>query len=306
MPSISVIMPNYNHSKYLSESLDAILNQSHKPKEVVVVDDASTDESCAVVEAYQKKHPNLLLIRMEKNSGGPTLPCFEGLKHVSGDYLALCAADDMILPGFFEEAMKIVAGRPDVAICCGNLSVFSDGVKPYRFRLQEYLRISEPKIFSPDQLAKTCYRTSFQIATQASIYRKDALIEAGFFDIELEGYSDFYLNYQIGFKYPVAYVPQPWATFRERPTSYGQNVHWKKRVHLFLKFLSKIEDEPKEVQKRWRRSGLFAHIGPMVASTLAGNPKYWHYFPFYFPKWLIKHSKGWFQSKIRKLSGKSG
>lgn len=306
-PTLSVILVNYNHAQYLTESISAILDQSWKPKEIIFVDDASTDNSCEIVKSFQNHHPEIKLIRREKNSGGPILPLKDGLEVAIGDYLALCAADDMILPGFFQEAMEFLSAHSELGICCGDLAVFHDGPKPYKFDRQRYLTVSEPKVFAPKELAKICRTTPFQIASQASIYRKEAVLRFGGYKPNLHGYSDFFLNYQIGFSYPIAYLPRLWATFRKSPLSYGQNVNWKARYELVGKFLNEIRNEPKPVQKLWRKSCLLAHAGPAIGSYLISHPIYWMYFPYYFPKWLFKKICGYtrrinyIRSKIRKV-----
>ena len=293
LPTVSVVMANYNHAKYLPEALEAFLSQTYPAHEVIVVDDASTDESCAIVEEFQKKHPNLLLMRREKNSGGPMVPFWDGLNRATGTYMTFSASDDRVEPWFLEEALKFVSDHPEVAICCGDLSIFSDGPRPYQFRRERYLRIESPRIFTPDELSSTCLKTTFQIATQASIYKVEIARELGAHDPELKGFSDYYLNYQMGFRYPIAYVPRPWATYREIKSSFGLNVSWKERYRLCRKFLKKWESEPEMSKKRWRKSGILRHVGTAMTPCLVAHPKYWSFIPFHYPKWLRRHAYDW-------------
>ena len=55
-PTLSVIMGNYNHAHYLVESIPAILNQSFRPKEFIIIDDASTDNSVEIIEGFAKSY----------------------------------------------------------------------------------------------------------------------------------------------------------------------------------------------------------------------------------------------------------
>src|ERR1044071_8971404 len=98
---LSVLMPNFNHGRFLPEALDAILGQSYQPFEVIVIDDASTDNSVEILERFAARHSCIRLVRNEQNMG-----VMHNVNHLlnlaSGDYLLFAAADDVILPGFFE------------------------------------------------------------------------------------------------------------------------------------------------------------------------------------------------------------
>jgi glycosyltransferase involved in cell wall biosynthesis len=66
---ISVLITNYNHAHFLTECLDAVFSQSARPKEVIVIDDASTDHSIELIQNYQKKHSELILLQNPTNQG---------------------------------------------------------------------------------------------------------------------------------------------------------------------------------------------------------------------------------------------
>lgn len=97
-PEISVIIPMYNTEKYIGACLESILNQTFQNFEVIVVDDCSTDNSCAVVESYIPKFSERLkLIKMKNNSGSPAAPSNKGLKFSRGKYIYFMDNDDLLL-----------------------------------------------------------------------------------------------------------------------------------------------------------------------------------------------------------------
>ncbi|MBR5913701.1 MAG: glycosyltransferase family 2 protein [Selenomonadaceae bacterium] len=117
IPAISIIIPMYNTEKYIGECLDSILAQTFDDYEVIVVDDCSTDNSCALVESYLPKFnqyvkgrvDKLQLIRSEKNSGGcPGIPTNIGIRISNGEYIMFIDSDDMITPTALEELYQIV------------------------------------------------------------------------------------------------------------------------------------------------------------------------------------------------------
>ncbi len=86
--------------------MQSVLSQTYKNYELIVVDDKSTDESPAIIEKFQKQHPEITFIRLEKNEG--ICKAFNtGFKICSGDFIIDLAADDILLPERLERGVKI-------------------------------------------------------------------------------------------------------------------------------------------------------------------------------------------------------
>ena len=114
-PTLSVIMGNYNHAHYLVESIPAILNQSFRPKEFIIIDDASTDNSVEVIEAFAKKDPVVRFYKNDINLGNaPTY--IKALEKVTGDYFLVAAADDLVFPGLFEKSIEMLEKHPQAGL----------------------------------------------------------------------------------------------------------------------------------------------------------------------------------------------
>lgn len=100
-PTISVIIPAYNAEKYIEETIMSALNQTYKPLEIIVIDDCSTDATCAVVERLAEKHSTIRLIKNEKNLG-VAMTRNRGIEEFKGDYVAFLDADDVWYGGKIE------------------------------------------------------------------------------------------------------------------------------------------------------------------------------------------------------------
>src|SRR4051812_26695488 len=98
-PTISVIVPSYNGSAFIAEAIRSTFEQTLLPVEILVVDDASTDNTPDLVEALAKGAPvPVRLIRLTKNCGGPAQPMNLGMAEARGDYAAILDQDDVFLP----------------------------------------------------------------------------------------------------------------------------------------------------------------------------------------------------------------
>jgi len=128
-PAVSVVIPLYNAEKYIGECLNSILNQTFQNFEVIVVDDCSTDSSCAIVESYAEKFGGrLILAHMEKNSGGCALPRNKGLNFSRGEYIFFMDADDLFTPTALEEMYTLAKNYDaDVVHCEKHYEANADG-----------------------------------------------------------------------------------------------------------------------------------------------------------------------------------
>lgn len=96
MPGISVIMPMYNASKTVTYSIDALLNQTCKDIEILVVDDCSTDASLALCKEKYKDEPRVVLLKQDKN-GGPAVARNRAIEEAKGEYITFLDSDDGIV-----------------------------------------------------------------------------------------------------------------------------------------------------------------------------------------------------------------
>ena len=109
-------MTNYNHSRFLKYSVNAVLEQSYQPMEFIILDNCSTDNSIDVLTEYADNYP-IFKIVSNKNNRGVDYSVNRSLKMSQGNYNYGAAADDMILPGFIEKTMELFGKYPEAALC---------------------------------------------------------------------------------------------------------------------------------------------------------------------------------------------
>lgn len=110
---ISVVMPLYNKAAEVERALLSVVNQSLVPHEVIVVDDGSTDDSAALVEAIIAAHPEVNIRLVRQANGGVSAARMRGVTEASGDYIAFLDADDMWFTGYIAEICRLMEYYPD-------------------------------------------------------------------------------------------------------------------------------------------------------------------------------------------------
>lgn len=121
--TLSIVLCTYNGARNLRPLLDSLLAQTRPADEIIVQDDCSTDDTCAIVQEYAQQHRSIRLYRNAKRMG-INANFFSALRRVSGDYIALCEQDDIWLPHKLERQMQAIGTR---LLCAGqSLSFVSD------------------------------------------------------------------------------------------------------------------------------------------------------------------------------------
>jgi glycosyltransferase involved in cell wall biosynthesis len=115
MPELSVVMSVHNGEPFLTEAIDSVLAQDFRDFELIMIDDASTDNSSAVIEAY---HDQRVHIVHHTQRRGVAASFNHGIAHATGQYVAVMNADDVALPSRFSKQLAFLQTHPQVG-CVG-------------------------------------------------------------------------------------------------------------------------------------------------------------------------------------------
>ncbi len=105
-PKVSIILPNFNHARFLDQRIESIINQTYQNFELLIFDDASTDESVDVIKKYEDRVDKLVVNR--KNSGSPFHQWKKGLAQATGDWIWIAESDDYCELDFLETLLSKV------------------------------------------------------------------------------------------------------------------------------------------------------------------------------------------------------
>ena len=119
-PKVSVIIPNYNHARYLPRRIESVLGQQMQDLEVLLMDDCSTDDSRTVLAAYAARDPRVRLAFNEHNSGSTFRQWAKGLALTRGEYVWIAESDDFAEPGFLTALVARLDADPTAALAYAN------------------------------------------------------------------------------------------------------------------------------------------------------------------------------------------
>lgn len=116
---LSVIIPSYNHEKYISEAIKSVLNQTYSNLELIVIDDGSKDNSVEIIKAF---HDDRIKLVCQKNQGAHNA-INNGLKMASGNYIAILNSDDIYEENRFEIMINEMHRNPQVGFLCSYIQI---------------------------------------------------------------------------------------------------------------------------------------------------------------------------------------
>jgi GT2 family glycosyltransferase len=127
-PSVDVFVPCYNYGRFLRAAVDSALSQRGVDVRVLIIDDASTDETPSIGDAISADHGNVTFLRHTKNAGH-IATYNEGLGWARQTYFQFLSADDLLAPGALQRATAFMSAHPEVGLVYGRTFSF-DGIPP--------------------------------------------------------------------------------------------------------------------------------------------------------------------------------
>jgi len=222
-PTLSVVLPNYNHAKFIGRALAALFGQERAADEIIVIDDGSTDDSVAVIERIAAGKPATRLLRNPKNVGViPTLQ--RGLEEARGDYVYFAASDDWVFPEFFALALRRLEANPGVGLFCGE-AMLVDGTsnRPFAVRPAVRPQMSAGPIDAAG-VKKLLRTTDNWILTGSTVFRREYVAWAGGFDARLGSFADGFVARKIALRYGFYFEPKIVASWVVFPNSVSRRT----------------------------------------------------------------------------------
>ncbi len=167
-PKISVVLPTYNGSKYLAESIQSILNQTMTDWELIIVDDCSTDETPRIVGEFRDNR-----IHYVRNGVNCKLPrsLNRGFSLASGEYLTWTSDDNWYAPNALERMADALDAYPELGLVCANRVLLDENDEVI---MSQVLR---PAVEMPERnCVQACFMYRRSVPNRIGAYNPDALL----------------------------------------------------------------------------------------------------------------------------------
>lgn len=220
--SLTVILPNYNHSRFLARAISALQGQDPAPSEILIVDDGSTDDSVAVIKRLATSCPSIRLLRNEHNLG--TVPSLNrGISESRGKYLYFAAADDLVLPGFFSNALAVLEKYQKAAFVCGDCEIVNESGTVLTIRPPA--RPTQRTAYLPPSGMPRLLRLIDNWAlTSTAILRRDLVLSVGSLDSHLASFADGFLLRKLALRHGFCFIPLTVAQWMDRVEGYSRSI----------------------------------------------------------------------------------
>lgn len=185
LPSISVAVPNYNYAHCLPDRLGSIFAQSHPVEEIIVLDDASSDNSVAVIETVAEQHDrDLTLVINDQNSGSVFAQWAKAAELSSGEFVWIAEADDLAEPSFLSALVGMMAADPSIRMgFTDSKSIDAEGLPVYPdykayFATIEPNALTRSEVFDGAEFVSRFLAVKNTILNVSSVlWRRDALLQ---------------------------------------------------------------------------------------------------------------------------------
>lgn len=258
---LSIIIPNYNHGSTVAEAVRAAVGQKPTPREVIVVDDGSTDDSRAILAHLQHSEPRLRVLNLERN-GGAIAAMNRGLAEAKGTFVNFGAADDVTLPGLVAAAMPLLENAPGIAFASGE-AVVVDIATGARAMRPPVLPVYDAQTLTPQQVAEVFARMENWILPGTAIIRRKMLSEIGGFDATLGSFADGFAVRKLAFSHGCAFFCHCGVEWRVVQSGLSRSLalSTKDSENLLRQVIARMRadpafpaDYPARFERRWRFS----------------------------------------------------
>jgi glycosyltransferase involved in cell wall biosynthesis len=251
--ALSVIVANFNNERFIGECLESIINQTYKDLEIIVSDDASTDNSPAIIREYEKKYPAVLKGIFSPVNRGVAQNRHEAILQAKSEYITTLDSDD-----YYYDAQKL---EKEMAL----ISYYKKEKGKEIIAFSNILLVKDDKTLikawgNPGNIKVG--KVFYEIITRACmiprdfVMKQEAYFEVGGYDKRFVIYEDWDLKIRLAKKYEFYYTGINGIGYRKHGTGLSelpisQNIKWLKKV--FKKNKGLIDKTQKKANNRERK-----------------------------------------------------
>ncbi len=216
MPLVSIIVPAFNCADYITDSIESALEQDYPNKEIIVIDDGSTDSTPEVLSGFDGK-----ITLIQQQNSGSAVARNTGIQAAKGDFIAFLDSDDLWFPGKLTLQVEYLNAHPDIGLVYHDWMVWEmnqEGTYPPLCAPE--LPVGKPE--TDNSNSGWIYERLFSesiIHTTSAMLRRDLVEKAGLFDTELRKGQDYEYWFRISRYTRVSKLKAVLSAYRINPQS---------------------------------------------------------------------------------------
>lgn len=242
-PLVSVVIPNYNNAHYLKECIDSVLSQTYLNIEIIVVDDASTDNSRSIIKEISKVNENVKFY-FKPNNGGVSSARNDGICRAKGKYITTLDSDDTYVSEKIEKEVELAESFfPEKVIVFSGVNLVNNNMNKIREVVSDY-KLAQGDVFYPILFRLNAIPRDMLIP-------RDIITRDFLFDESMSLYEDWDFKLKLAKKFKFFYSGVEGVNYRQVDTGLSSvralkhreamkvvfGRHSKKQAYYFLFYL---------------------------------------------------------------------
>jgi teichuronic acid biosynthesis glycosyltransferase TuaG len=252
-PKVSIIIALYNSAQYVEKAVGSVFEQSYPYWELLLVDDASTDETLEIAEELAKKDKRITVLRHATNQGSPAFGRNTGLAAATGEFVTFLDHDDAFKPLKLEKMVKQMMAE-NLDFLCSNIDLVNAKTGKIEGKALGSISGNSTKGF-----ARRLLKGNF-VPPNSTLIRRSVFELVGNFDTKLKGVDDFDMWYRIARIFPAGVLEDSLASWTYKNAS-SISADDEKMITDERVFYDKIltterafpGNDPRGVWKKWEK-----------------------------------------------------
>lgn len=211
MPKVSVIIPSFNHEKFIAEAINSLLNQTFQDFEIIITDDASTDNTVDEIKKINDSRIKLFINQSNQGAVATTNNC---IRYATGQYIAVLNSDDIWKNNKLEEQIKFIESNPNYSAIFSQAYIIDENNNEIIDDNSYYYDIFNKENRSRFEWLNYFFNNGNCLCHPSVLIKKSIYDEVGLYNELMANLPDFDMWIRICLKYEIYVIPEKLVSFR--------------------------------------------------------------------------------------------